>query len=222
MSDPLLSLALTTGLLGSGHCLGMCGGLVAALALTAGVGRAGLAFQLLYHAGRLVTYGGIGALAGWLGSAITCAGTFSGLSRVVLLGSDLFVILVGLGSVGLWRGGGFAALDGAAQPPLSLVRALRRLPPALAAFPLGLLLGFLPCGFLYAVALTAAQSASVVRGGSVLLAFGIGTVPALFLFGGATQWLGQRARSWMLRGAGATVALMGGYNLLRHLQMLNG
>jgi sulfite exporter TauE/SafE len=223
MIDPLISLALATGLLGSGHCLGMCGSLVAALALSDEGRRSGLLFQVLYHAGRLLTYAAIGLLAGWLGSAIAYVDAFSTVTRVVLVGSDLFVILVGLGSAGLLRTLNIGSLEfGAVRPPAAAVHTLRRLPPGFAAFPLGLLFGLLPCGFVYAMALSAAQSASAARGAALMFAFGLGSVPALLLFGGAAQWLGRQTRTWMLRGAGLTVALMGVYNLCGHLRLLGG
>lgn len=222
MIEPLYTMALATGLLGSGHCLGMCGGLVAALSLSDKGRRSGVAFHLLYHTGRLITYIGIGLLVGWLGSAIAYTDVFSGFARVILLSSDLFVILVGLGSAGLFRPLNLLDLE-CAGPVRSLaaaVRALRHLPATLSALPLGLLFGFIPCGFLYAMALTAAQSAAPLSGALIMLTFGLGTLPALLVFGGAAQWLSERARAWMLRGAGGMVALMGGYHLLQHLRMM--
>jgi hypothetical protein len=215
-------MALVAGLLGSGHCLGMCGSLVAALALCGEGRRGGLAFQALYHAGRLATYTLIGLLAGWLGAAAAGGGAFAGAGRILLLFSDLFVILLGLGSAGLFRACNVAGLEGGVPVGAfaGALRALRRLPAGLVALPLGLLFGLLPCGLLYAMALTAGQSAAPMAGGATMLAFGLGTTPALFLFGGAAQWLGSRARLWLLRGAGLMVAVMGAYSLLRHLRML--
>jgi len=222
MIDPLLPPALLTGLLGSGHCLGMCGGLVAALSLPGGGQRNGLLFHLLYNAGRITTYTLIGLTVGWLGSAIAYAETFATFARAVLLGSDIFVILIGLGSAGLLQRFNLMSLEcvSPVQVLTTAVRSLRRLPPALAALPLGLLLGFIPCGFLYAMAITAAQSAAPMRGAQIMLAFGLGTAPSLLLFGTAAHWLGRRVRRWMLLGAGLMVALMGVYNLSRHLQMI--
>jgi hypothetical protein len=222
MIDPLYTLALGTGLFGSGHCIGMCGGLVAALSLSAEGRRGGIVFHLLYNAGRIATYTLIGILVGWLGSAITYTDIFSGVTRIILVASDLFVIAVGLGSAGLFSRFNVLKLEfgGPMQAAGVAIGHLRRLPPALAALPLGLVMGLLPCGFLYAMAITAAQSASPVTGGAILLAFGLGTVPALFFFGSATHWIGNRARSWMVRCAGVMVALMGALNLLRHLRMM--
>ena len=222
MSDPLIALGFTTGLLGAGHCIGMCGGLVGALSLSATGRRGGWSFHLLYNAGRLVTYTLIGAMVGWLGSALAYTDRFHTITRTLLVASDLFIILVGFGTAGLFAGLSIARLDfpGPLRAMTKAVQRLRQLPPALAALPLGLLFGFLPCGYLYAVAITAAQSADVTTGALMLLAFGIGTVPALLLFGTATQWLGIRARTWMLRIAGLLVAGMGAVNLLRHLRLM--
>jgi len=102
--DPLFPMALLTGLLGTGHCLGMCGGLVAALGL-AGEGRPrGPLFHLCYNLGRILTYGAIGLAVGWLGSAIAYTDAFSRLSRLVLVASDLVVIVLGLGTAGFFGG----------------------------------------------------------------------------------------------------------------------
>lgn len=222
MIDPVVSMALATGFLGSGHCLGMCGGLVAALSLSPQGRQGGVLFQLLYHAGRLLTYGAIGLLVGWLGSVLAFTDRMHGLTHGLLIASDLLIILAGLGTAGLFARLQLFDLE-FAGPVRALSRAaqgLRGWPPALAAFPLGLVFGLLPCGFVYAMALTAAQSTSAMTGGLILLGFGLGTVPALLLFGSTAQLLSLRARTWMLRSAGLLVALMGGVHLWRHLTLL--
>jgi hypothetical protein len=220
MFDPLYTMALATGFLGSGHCLGMCGAIVAALSLSEPGRRGGPLFHLLYNLGRLTTYGVIGLLVGWLGSLMAYTESFDNFSRYLLLGSDLFIIALGLGTAGAFSRVNFMKLEfaGPARVMHGAVARLRRWPAGLAALPLGLLFGFLPCGFLYAMAITAAQTAAPLKGGLLMLFFGLGTVPALFLFGSAAHWLSHRARAWMLRGAGLTVALMGLLNLIRHLQ----
>ncbi len=221
--DPLYSLALMTGLFGSAHCIGMCGGIVTALSLTTDGRSSGLLFHLLYNIGRTMTYGLIGLVVGGLGSALAMSGSYQQVTLGLLIFSDILVILIGLGSIGLFRRINIMALE-FAGPVQSLTRAvngLRRLPPALSALPLGLLFGFLPCGLLYAMAITAAGSADPFRGAVTMIAFGLGTLPALFLVGGTAQWF-SRKRNWMLKGAGLLVALMGCYNLVRHLTMGSG
>lgn len=221
MNEPLITMALMTGLLGSGHCIGMCGGLVAALSLSETGKQGGVFFHFLYSIGRITTYTGIGWIVGWLGSAFAYANTLAGLTRALLIASDIFVILLGLGSAGLFAflkvNLMFLEFPG---PVLKITRAvtrLKKLPPALAALPLGLIMGFLPCGFLYAMIIAAGQSASAANGAFMMLSFGLGTLPALFLFGSAAHWLTARMRTFMLRSAGIMVALMGTYNLYRHL-----
>jgi len=220
--DPLYTMALMTGLLGTGHCLGMCGGLVAALGL-AGEGKPrGFLFHLAYNIGRISTYTLIGLIVGWLGSAIAYTDAFSTWSRIILVASDLFIIALGLGTAGLLARINLNRLESPAILP-ALSRGARRLGhsgTALVGLPLGLLMGFLPCGFLYAMAITAAQSADPWKGALMLGAFGAGTLPGLIFFGSGAHWLGQRLRQGMMRLAGIMVALMGVYNLYRHGQLL--
>lgn len=222
MIDPLVMMGFTTGLLGAGHCIGMCGGLVGALSLSATGRPGGWSFHLLYNIGRIATYTLIGSLVGWLGSALAYTDRFREITRALLITSDLFIILVGLGTAGLFAGLNAASLDfpGPMQAMAKAVQRLRRLPPWLAALPLGLLFGFIPCGYLYAVAISAAQSADPVLGAATMFAFGLGTAPSLLVIGTATQWLGNRARLWMLRAAGVLVAGMGVVNLIRHFRMM--
>ena len=222
MSDSLIYMAFVTGLLGTGHCIGMCGGLVSALSLSEAGRQGGWFFHLLYNLGRISTYTFIGAVVGWLGSALAYTDRFKMVTRSLLIGSDVFVILVGLGTAGLFALLNVSKLDfpGPMKAMTLAVAGLRRLPPAISALPLGLLFGFIPCGYLYAVAITAAQSASVATGALMLFAFGLGTAPALLLFGGAAHWLSGRARTWMLRIAGLVVAGMGVINLIKHMRMM--
>lgn len=219
--DPLLTMAFITGFAGSAHCIGMCGGLVCALSLSDDGRSSGPLFHLLYNLGRILTYGAIGFIVGWIGSAMVYKHALQDITRLLLIGTDLFVILIGLGSAGLFTKLNIMKLDfaGPIQTMTRAVRGLRRFPPALAALPLGLLFGFLPCGFLYAMVLTAGQSADGLRGAGIMIAFGLGTVPALFFVGSTAQWFGSR-RQWMLRLAGLLVALMGAYNLYRHIGMV--
>ncbi|HEY5672560.1 MAG TPA: sulfite exporter TauE/SafE family protein [Malonomonas sp.] len=219
--EPLYSMAFMTGLLGSAHCIGMCGGIVSALSLTPDGRNSGMSFHLLYNLGRTLTYSLIGLLVGWLGSALALKGSLLAVTRPLLLGSDVLVILIGLGTAGLFSRLNLMTIEfaGPIRSLTQAVKGLRQLPPGLAALPLGLLFGFLPCGLLYAMALTAAQSADSLSGAIVMAAFGLGTAPSLLLVGGAAAWFSSQ-RSWMFKAAGIMVALMGCFNLFRHIRML--
>ena len=219
--DPLYTLAFTTALFGSGHCIGMCGGLVTALGLSSDGRRAGLSFHLLYNLGRTLTYTSIGLAVGWVGSAMVYKQSLHGITRYLLLGSDILVILAGLGTAGLFSWFNLTRFEfgGPIRSLTKATRRIRKLPPAASALPLGLLFGFLPCGFLYAMILCAAQSADIFTGGGIMLAFGLGTLPSLFVVGSAAHLIGHSKRVGMFRIAGVLVALMGSYNLYRHLRM---
>lgn len=221
--DPLWSMAFLGGLLGSGHCLGMCGALVAALGLSGRDRPGGLFFHLAYNAGRIVSYSAIGALVGLLGAGLVQSKQYGWPVFFLLLLSDLLVIVVGLSAAGLLRRRDFLSPDCAGPMALigGLVRRLAGLPAPLAAFPLGLMMGLLPCGFLYAMFISAGQSGSVQTATLTMFFFGLGTSPALLLFGSAAHLLSSRSRRWMLTASGLVVVCMGIYNLIRHLRMFD-
>jgi len=220
--DPIYSMAMVTGFLGSGHCLGMCGGLISALSISLAGRQQNCLFQGLYHVGRIISYSLIGAIVGWLGSVLAYANQFHGVMRMALIGSDLFIIIVGLGTAGLFLRLNVMQLNfpGPVRIISHAARVLTRWPGAFTALPLGLLMGFLPCGFLYAMIITAAQTSSPGKGCLTLLFFGLGTTPALFLFGSTIDWLSHQVRTWMLRVAGLLVAAMGVYHLSQHVALL--
>jgi len=209
---------VAAGLLGSGHCAGMCGTLVAALSLS-GPDRGGAAFHALYHAGRVSTYVGLGWAAGHLGLAAARCGGLPALGRALLLGADALVILAGLGTAAGVGWLDLARLEprGLARPLGALAVVLRRLPPALGALPLGMALGLLPCGLLYGILANAALSGDPAEGAALMFGFGVGTAPVLLASGATARLLSARSRGWMLRAAGLSVALLGAYNLGRHL-----
>ncbi len=220
MIDPIYSIVFSTAFLGSGHCIGMCGPIVTALSLTRQDRKQVVFFHIFYNAGRLTTYVCIGILAGWVGSLLNKTQTFSLVSQGILILADLFVIAIGLRTTGIFKRLSCIRLE-LSGPTALMTRAvtrLRQLPTMAAAFPIGLIMGFLPCGFLYAIALAAAGRGSPVTGGLIMLAFGLGTLPALFLFGSAVHLLSTTMRAELLRWAGLMVVFVGGYNLYQHLR----
>ncbi len=222
MIDPVYSIVLSTAFLGSGHCIGMCGPIVAALSLSPQAKRKGVLFHLCYNTGRITTYVFIGVLAGWLGSLLNKTETFSMVSHSILLLTDVFIIALGLATIGIFERIRIIPLEfpGIIRAMTNSVSRLQKLPVVFSAFPIGLIMGFLPCGFLYAIALAAAGRGSPSKGGLIMLAFGLGTLPALFLFGSAVHWLTTTVRREMLRWAGVLVVCMGCYNLYQHIQLM--
>lgn len=200
-------LAFLTGLLGGfGHCLGMCGPLVAAFALQ-GQGRPPLLPHLLYNAGRVVTYTFIGALMGLGGSFVNTAGRLAGLQNAVSVLAGLLMVALGLSIMGFFRYP--ARLDGKAGLFTRAAAPVLESDSPLKYFPLGLLLGFLPCGLSYSIFLGAAATGGLLPGFLLALSFGLATVPALFLFGLTVGYLGARVRGALYRAGGVTVIIMG-------------
>jgi uncharacterized protein len=211
--------AFLAGMAGSFHCIGMCGGIVAALSMTGNAGgfRLRLQSQICYNLGRVTTYTLLGALAGLIGSSLDLMAMKS-FSSWFLIGANLFVIAIGLSSALALSALNLSSLEG--RGARFFAAPLRRTVSgnsAFAAFPLGLLLGFLPCGLVYAPLVAAAGSGSLVSGAATMAALGLGTIPVLLMFGTASSAVSATLRSTMMRVAGIAVALMGAAGLWRAL-----
>lgn len=210
-------LAFTAGLAGGFHCIGMCGGIVAALSMSERCAslRPRAFAQLGYNLGRITTYTLLGVVCSAAGSSVQLM-RIKSVSAWLFGGANLFVIAIGLSSMLGWSALNLSTLEGKGArflaPPVS--RLLAAGSPA-AAYPLGLLLGFLPCGLVYAPLIVASASGSPLKGGAIMAALGAGTLPVLFLFGTASSALSARLRSTMFRLAGLAVFLMGAAGLWR-------
>lgn len=211
--------AFLAGMAGSFHCIGMCGGIVAALSMK----DSGCTFasrvlsQFCYNLGRVLTYTLLGAVAGLIGSSFDLI-ALKAVSYWFLIGANLFVILVGLSSALGLGTLNLSTLDGRGARFFAapLRRALSADSP-LASFPLGLMLGLIPCGLVYAPLIAAAGSGSLTTGAATMAALGLGTVPVMLMFGTASSAVSGRLRSTMVRLAGIAVALMGLAGLWRAL-----
>jgi len=217
-----IGLAFTAGLAGSGHCLGMCGGILAALAVASPGVSAGqrFRFNLAYHCGRIATYTLLGLLAG----AVSQAAFFSALRPHLywlFVAANLMVIVIGLATALGVRRLSLAALDGTGWGFMTRVLGRAARQPTVAAFlAAGLVMGLLPCGLVYGVLIAAATGGSWLQGGGMMLAFGLGTLPALLAFGQVATALGAIATAVFLRVLGVTVALLGVAGLLKTLVMM--
>lgn len=184
---PLLVGAVAASLLGSPHCVGMCGPLVAATGAAAPA----------WHAGRLATYGALGVAAGALGSPSLFGGT------VVTVVSAALLIA-------------FAARLAGWAPPFQprlpgLVRfgaRLLRKGGVLAHFGFGVVSGLLPCGLVWSALALAVAAGSAVAGAEVLACFWLGTLPALSVAAVALRRLAA-ARPWTRKVVAGTVLAAG-------------
>ena len=174
-------------LLGSVHCAGMCGGLVA-LCVGGEPLRTARPWhtQTAYHGGRLVTYSVLGALSGGFGAAIDFGASSLGFQRTAAVVAGGAMILLGL--VVLLRAGG-VKLECAPLPNWLRglfqrgFQAATTQPPVRRALTVGLLTGFLPCGWLYAFVITAAGTGAAWSGAVTMAVFWAGTVPVLAVLG---------------------------------------
>jgi sulfite exporter TauE/SafE len=176
---------LAMGFLGSAHCIGMCGGIAAALS-AASPGSTGTQVRrsLAYNAGRIASYTLIGALAGLFGA--TLAGLAGNTGMLVLRSlAALFIVAVGLYLAGWSRlVGRIESAGGAVWRRIApLARRVRVSSSPLAAFGFGALWGWLPCGLLYSALTIAAASGSWTDGALSMAAFGLGTLPATLSIG---------------------------------------
>ncbi len=183
--DPLFVTVLGASLVGSLHCAGMCGPLVAVYAADApATGR--LRAHGAYHGGRLLTYATLGGLAGGLGGLLDLAGTLVGVATLAAAVAGATVAAWGaLKLLSLYddRWSGLVAPRGVQRLAGRVLARLRDYPPAVRALVMGLSSALLPCGWLYAFIAVAAGAASVLGGITVMAAFWLGTVPALAVVG---------------------------------------
>ena len=228
MEEALLaavSAALLAGFFGSAHCLGMCGGIAGLFAVKADIARlsrrAHLAF--VYNLGRILGYALLGFVVAGIGK--TFVGVIPMLSGPLRIASGVLIILVGLQIAFNWRPLALLERGGAGiwQRIAPSARGLLPVTSAAKALALGFLWGFLPCGLVYSALLIAATGGEALNGAYVMTAFGLGTLPAMFLTGlGSAQLQAFMSKSWARRGAGLLVIVMGLITLWMPLTALFG
>ncbi|MEO5375607.1 MAG: sulfite exporter TauE/SafE family protein [Alphaproteobacteria bacterium] len=210
-AGPITSLFLA-GLAGSlGHCALMCGPFVLSqvTARLEGVPASSMrewhrlagAALVPYHLGRATTYAGLGVLAAALAGSLTREPGLKWVSAALLAMAALLMVVQALPGLGL-------AVPGARGPGVwwgervsGLVRPLFRDPTGLRGYALGLALGFIPCGLLYAALTAAAATGDMVAGGIGMLAFAAGTSPGLVAAGLAGHVAAGRWRTMAVRAA---------------------
>jgi len=209
--------AFVVGILGGVHCVGMCGGIVGALSLgMPGGGGTRWPVQLGYNFGRIASYTLAGAVTGGLGYFFSGMLPVQQAQQVLLAVAGVFMILLGLYLAGWWnlllrveQAGGH--LWKRIEP---LGRGLLPVRDARHALLLGGLWGWLPCGLVYSVLIWSVSAGGALEGASLMLAFGLGTLPNLLLMGAAAAQLQRFVRkSWVRQLAGGMIVVFGGYQL---------
>lgn len=233
--DSALLAAFLVGLAGGAHCMGMCGGIVAAAAMrggarATGAGAGALAlpaatltgeatFHLAFNAGRIASYAAAGAAVGALGSLGLLLDTLVPVQLALRVLASGIVVLIGLHVAGI----GSTVVAGLERAGSGLWRGALRIgggvfPPdtpakALAA---GGVWGWLPCGLVYAMLATALVSGSAGRGAALMIAFGLGTAPTLVAAGLLADRLRRTLqRPAVRRAAGLAIAALGAFALVQ-------
>jgi sulfite exporter TauE/SafE len=185
-------LLVASGLLGSAHCLGMCGPFALAIGSAAPAWRANLARQAAWSAGRLFTYAVLGGAAGFVGLRMSRALVgWTNVPAILAIAAGLLLVVQGLLAAGVIRRRGVAA---GGCPGGGAFRALLTARGTVEVFLAGMFTGLLPCGLLYGMLALAAATHDVPRGLLTMVAFGAGTVPALLVAGLGGSILGLAAR----------------------------
>ena len=179
--------AFFVGLLGSGHCFGMCGGIAAGLGSLPGSGeqqastKPRVSSALLFNLGRLLSYACLGLISAWLFAKLGHALNVPGWSMILRFVTALMIFLIGLQFLFNWQTLAGIERMGAKVWKFVLPIAVKAssLPGGTGRLLLGLCWGLLPCGLVYSVLLTASAAGSAIPGALVMLAFGIGTLPSM-------------------------------------------
>ncbi|WP_247268344.1 sulfite exporter TauE/SafE family protein [Pseudomonas sp. YL2] len=207
---PLLVSALILGLLGGGHCLGMCGGLMGALTLAIPKEQRSRRFRLLlaYNLGRILSYATAGLLIGLAGWAVAN----SPAAMVMRILAGLLLIAMGLYLAGWWSG--LTRIESLGrglwryiQPVANRLLPVSTLPRALL---LGALWGWLPCGLVYSTLLWSASQGNALDSALLMLAFGLGTWPVLLATGLAAERVTALLRKRSVRMAGGLLVILFG------------
>jgi uncharacterized protein len=217
------------GFLGSfGHCVGMCGPLTAAFSIAHKDQKVSIGQQLYYHGilnlARIASYVFVGGLIGAIGSVLIAGGQLAGIDSHLRQGFAIFtgLLLIWMGLLKLnpqifpkipflhpFLQGGLHQQLGTAMNHFA--HQTSWLTPAL----LGMAWGLMPCGFLYAAQVKAAESGNVWTGATTMLAFGLGTLPSMLGIGVLTSRMTADRRSQLSRLGGWVMLLMGGLALFR-------
>lgn len=196
------------GLLTGTHCIAMCGGIL----LSQSTGGSALAASACYNGGRVVSYTVMGAVFGALGMVITYTMQTKSLVFTMV---GILVAIIGINMWGLLPG--LRALMPQQSSFCSVTAGRERL----AARPLivGLLTGVMPCGSMYAMWLFAMSSGSMGRGALIMLAFSLGTVPLMLLFGSLGSLIPKRSLKYMIKLSAVLVTAFGVKMLINGLKM---
>ena len=217
------SIVASFGLLSGLHCVQMCGPIVLSYSLSmakeGSIGQGVWRAHLAYNAGRILTYMLLGGVAGALGRTIGLLGRMAGVASGARIAAGAAMIVTGILVSGIVPKASLVQIQSRGITG-RLSGSIGRLITGTAVrgkFALGLMLGFLPCGLIYAALLKAVETSGAAAGALTMLAFGLGTAVSLVSIGFASSLFGNRLGRWTNRLAGFSVMLFGLILLLKGL-----
>ncbi|MFI8482661.1 sulfite exporter TauE/SafE family protein [Pseudomonas sp. NPDC078700] len=207
---PLLVSAVILGLLGGGHCLGMCGGLMSALSLAIPPEQRSKRFRLMlaYNLGRISSYTLAGLLIGLAGVAVAS----SPAAMLLRFAAGILLICMGLYLAGWWSG--LTRIEALGRGLWRYIQPLTRRFMPVSSIPRALMLGglwgWLPCGLVYSTLLWASSQGNALHSAALMLAFGVGTLPVLIATGMAAERISRFLRVKGVRMAGGLLVILFG------------
>jgi uncharacterized protein len=222
---PYLVLIFVAGMIGSFHCVGMCGGFACALGASPAGRLATLGRHLLYNSARATSYVFLGALAGSAGAGV--AGFADGgigdtWQRVLAVAAGLVMVVMAMQLLIPGTRGGALLPGFASGTYVGSLQALLRSSGPGAPVALGVFNGFLPCPLVYAFLALALASGDPASGALIMLVFGLGTFPAMLLTGAVGSWVRQNWRRDGVRIAGFLILVLGIITVARGTLPLGG
>ncbi len=213
-SSNFLEIGFFMGLLGSVHCIGMCGPLVMALPISNLNAIQKVIATILYHVGKIATYGLLGLIVGFFGKQIPFYNVQQHLS--IVIGTLMLVYVLWVFYLHPKRKLGFLKIEWLQKPIINALGKLFKQNNASSFLLIGMLNGLLPCGMIYLALGSAWAGQSVVQSGLFMVLFGLGTMPALLLTAFGGQLLGlafrqriQKALPFILTSMGVLLILRG-------------
>lgn len=209
--------AFLVGLLGSGHCFGMCGGIAAGLGTLpvhdkpGGQGRLRFSSALLFNMGRIVSYAILGLLSAWILGGAGEMLSIPKWSMILRFVTALMILLIGLQFLFNWQTLAIIERGGAKiwNKVLPLAVRASNMPGGTGRLLVGLCWGLLPCGLVYSVLLTASAASEPMAGSVIMLSFGVGTLPSMLGMGLAAPTLAALLNdSWTRRLMGTALILL--------------
>lgn len=222
-----LPLVFVAGILGTAHCLGMCGPFALAIGGASSGWQNALARQLAYTAGRVFTYATLGAIAGFCGARLTQQmPALVNVPALLAIIAGVCLVVQGLQAAGWlprwaeWKAHG-QRVTAASCLTGGMLRPFLRQRGNLGVFLAGLFTGLLPCGLLYGLLALATSTHHPLGGATLMSLFGLGTAPGMLLAGMGGRLVSVAARRTVFAAAAWCLVLTGVISVSRGMSFLS-